>query len=65
MLIGAGADKTTVKGVSGSGENGIGPGAALYILNAMRLSKALPLPMAAPKAQEVGRKTAELALTAT
>ena len=27
MLIGAGADKTTVKGVSGSGEKGIGPGA--------------------------------------
>lgn len=27
MLIGAGADKTTVKGASGSGENGIGPGA--------------------------------------
>ena len=33
MLIGAGADKTTVKGVSGSGENGIGPGAmrAVYL----------------------------------
>ena len=33
MLIGAGADKTTVKGASGSGENGIGPGAmrAVYL----------------------------------
>ncbi|MBR2983345.1 MAG: hypothetical protein IKC80_08980, partial [Kiritimatiellae bacterium] len=33
MLIGAGADKTTVKGASGSGENDIGPGAmrAVYL----------------------------------